>query len=109
MAWIETWNSGVPKESAEAARADPEGRVVMFSITTNYIAEVYNRYHDLHSPNVDGGELSCEDWWGLLSDEQREKLLDAIEDYISKYTLIDEELIDVMDEVEDRAAAEALK
>ena len=109
MAWIETWNSGVPKESAEAARADPEERVVMFSITTNYIAEVYNSYHNLNSPNVDGDELSCEDRWELLSDKQRGKLLDAIEDYISKYTLIDEELIDVMDGVEARAAAEALK
>ena len=109
MAWIETWVSGEPKESAEAAKADPEGTVVMFSITTNYIAEVYNRYHNLNSPNVDGDELSCEDQWELLSDEQREKLLDAIKDYISQSTLIDDDLIDIMYGVEASAAAEALK
>ena len=109
MAWIETWVSGEFKESAEAARADPEERVVMFSITTNYIAEVYNGYHNLRSPNIDGDELGDEDRWGMLSDEQRKKLLDVVKDYITQCIFIDEELINVMIEVEDRAAAEALK
>ena len=77
----------------------------MFAITPNYVAEVYNRYRN----NVDGDELGCEDRWELLSDEQREKLLDAIKDYISQSTLINEDLIDVMYGVEASAAAEALK
>ena len=34
------------KESAEAAGADPEGDRVMFAITPNYLAEVYNRYRN---------------------------------------------------------------
>ena len=31
------------KESAEAAGADPEGNRVMFAITPNSVAEIYNR------------------------------------------------------------------
>ena len=109
MGWIETWVSGELKESAEAARADPEERVVTFSITTNYIAEVYNAYRNLLSPQCRQGELGYENRWELLSDEQREKLLDAVKGYVIQSTLIDEDLIDIMDEVETRAAAEALK
>ena len=66
------------KESAEAAGADPEGDRVMFAITPNYIAEVYNRCRN----NVYEDEPDFEDRWGMLSDGQREKILDAIEGYI---------------------------
>ena len=125
MAWIVRGS----KESAEAAGADPERDKVIFAVTHNDIAKVYNRYGN----NVDEDELGFEDRWELLSDVHREELLSAIEDYISKYPIFDEELvgvmyrmearlidedlidiveaklIGVMDEVEDRAAAEALK
>ena len=60
------------KESAEAAGANPEGDEVMFVITPNYIAEVYNRYRN----DVDEDEPDFEDRWGMLSDEQRGKILD---------------------------------
>ena len=53
--------------------ADPEGDRVMFAITPNEIAEVYNRYRN----DVDESELGFEDRWGLLSDGQREKFLSA--------------------------------
>ena len=100
MGWIVKGN----KESAEAAGADPEGDVVMFAITPNYIAEVYNRYRN----NVDEDELGFEDRWGLLSDEQREELLNAIEGYINKHLCnIDEDLIDELEGAEARAAAGA--
>ena len=98
MAWIVTWDSKGSKESAEATGADPEGNVVMFAITPNYIAEVYNRYRN----NVDENELGFEDRWGLLSDEQREELLNAIEGYINKHLCIDEDLISILDGVEAR-------
>ena len=101
MAWIVRGS----KESAEAAGADLEGDKVIFAVTPNDIAKVYNRYGN----NVDEDELGFENRWELLSDVHREELLSAIEDYISKYTLIDEELIDVMKGVEARAAAEAMK
>ena len=59
MGWIVQGSA----KSAEAAGADPEGDRVMFAITPNYLAEVYNRYRN----NVDertswgsrtGGECS---------------------------------------------------
>ena len=101
MGWI------VPgsKESAEAAGADPEGDRVMFAITPNYLAEVYNRYRN----NVDESELGFEDRWGMLSDEQREELVREIEGYIDqRLCYIDEDLIGEMDGAEARAAARAL-
>ena len=59
--------------------------------------------------NVDESELGFEDRWGLLSDGQREELLNAIECYIDKRLCnIDEDLIDAMDGAEARAAARAL-
>ena len=101
MGWIVQGS----KELAEAAGADPEGDSVMFAITPNYIAEVYNRYRN----NVDESELGFEDRWGLLSDEQREALLNTIENYIDKRLCnIDDDLIDLMDGAEARAAARAL-
>ena len=101
MGWI-VRNS---KESAEAAGADPEGDRVMFAVTPNYIAEVYNRYRN----NVDESEFGFEDRWGMLSDEQREALLNTIENYIDKRLCnMDEDLIDEMDGAEARAAARAL-
>ena len=103
MGWIVEGS----KESAEAAGADPEGDELMFAITPNNIAKIYNYYRN---DFLDKSELGFEDRWELLSDEQREKLLDAIEGYIDRCLCnIDEDLIGVMDEVEDRAAAEALK
>ena len=93
MGWIVRGS----KESAEAAGADPEGDRVMFAITPNEIAEVYNRYRN----DVDESELGFEDRWGLLSDGQREKFLSEIEGYIDKRLCnIDEDLIDVLDGVE---------
>ena len=101
MGWIVQGN----KESAEAAGADPEGDMVMFAITPNSVAEVYNRYRN----NVDESELGFEDRWGLLSDGQREELLNAIECYIDKRLCnIDDDIIDEMDGAEKRAAARAL-
>ena len=93
MGWIVQGS----KESAKAAGADPEGDRVMFAITPNSVAEVYNRYRK----NVDESELGFEDQWGLLSDEQREGLLNAIEGYIDKRLCnIDEDLIDELDGAE---------
>ena len=101
MGWIVQGS----KESAEAAGADPEGDSVMFAITPNSVAEVYNRYRN----DVDESELGFENRWGLLSDEQREALLNTIENYIDKRLCnIDDDLIDVMDGAEARAAARAL-
>ena len=102
MGWIAQGN----KESAETAGADPEGDRVMFAITPNYVAEVYNRYRN----DVYEDEPDFEDRWGMLSDEQRQELLKAIEGYIDKRLCnIDEDLIDEMDGAEARAAARALK
>ena len=75
MGWIVEGS----KESAEAAGSDPEGDELMFAITPNNIAKIYNYYRN---DFLDKSELSCEDRWELLSDKQRGKLLDAIEDYI---------------------------
>ena len=94
------------KESAEAAGADLEGDRVMFDITPQYIGEVYNRYRN----DVYEDEPNFEDRWGMLSDEQRGKILDGIERYIDKrFCYIAEELIDEIDGAEARMAAEALK
>ena len=94
------------KESAEAPGADPEGEEVMFAITPNYIAEVYNRYRN----DVWDDEPDFEDRWGMLSDEQRRKILDGIEGYIDKrLCYIADDLTDEIDRVEAIAAAEALK
>ena len=102
MGWIVQGS----KESAEATGADPDGDRVMFAITPNYIAEVYNRCRN----NVYEDEPDFEDRWGMLSDEQRGKILDAIEGYIDKHLCnIDEDLIDEIDGAEARAAAEALQ
>ena len=102
MGWIVQGN----KESAEAAGADPEGDRVMFAITPNYIAEVYNRYRN----NVYEDEPGFEDRWGMLSDEQRQKLVNAIEGYIDKRLCnIDDDLIDELEGAEARAAAGALE
>ena len=102
MAWIVQSS----KESAEAAGADLEGDRVMFDITPNYIAEVYNHYRN----DVYKDEPDFEDRWGMLSDGQREKILDAIERYIDKRLCnIHEDLIDEIDGAEARTAAEALK
>ena len=102
MGWIVRGS----KKSAEAAGADTEGDEVMFAITPNYVAEVYNHYRN----NVDESELGFEDRWGLLSDEQRKELLREIEGYIDKRLCnICEDLIDVMDGAEARAAARALE
>ena len=93
MGWIVQGS----EKSAEAAGADPEGDRVMFAITPNYLAEIYNSYRN----DVDESELGFEDRWGLLSDEQREKFLSAIEGYIDKRLCnIDDDLIDVLDGVE---------
>ena len=101
MGWIVRGS----KESAEAAGADPEGDEVIFAITPNSVAEIYNRYRN----DVDESELGFEDRWGLLSDEQREELLKTIEGYIDKRLCnIEEDLIDMMDGAEARAAARAL-
>ena len=102
MGWIVRGS----KESAEAAGADPDGDRVMFAITPNYIAEVYNRYRN----DVWEDEPDFEDRWGLLSDEQREKILDEIEGYIDKrLCYIADDLTDEIDGAEARMAAEALK
>ena len=102
MGWIVQGS----KESAEATGADPDGDRVMFAITPNYIAEVYNRCRN----NVYEDEPDFEDRWGMLSDEQRGKILDAIEGYIDKHLCnIDEDLIDEIDGAEARSAAEALQ
>ena len=102
MGWIVRGS----KESAEAAGADPDGDRVMFAITPNYIAEVYNRYRN----DVWEDEPDFEDRWGLLSDEQREKILDGIEGYIDKrLCYIADDLTDEIDGAEARMAAEALK
>ena len=94
------------KESAEAAGADPDGDEVMFVITPNYIGEVYNRYRN----DVYEDEPNFEDRWGILSDEQKGKILDGIEGYIDKrLCYIHEDLISEIDEAEARAAAEALQ
>ena len=101
MGWIVQGS----KESAEAAGADPEGDEVMFAITPNSVAEIYNRYRN----DVDESELGFEDRWGLLSDGQREELLKTIEGYIDKHLCnIEEDLIDMMDRAEARADARAL-
>ena len=101
MGWIVRGS----KESAEAAGADPEGDEVIFAITPNSVAEIYNRYRN----DVDESELGFEDRWGLLSDEQREELLKTIEGYIYKRLCnIEEDLIDMMDGAEARAAARDL-
>ncbi len=90
------------REAAEAAGADPEGDIVMFDITPNSVAEVYNRYRN----EVDENELGFQDRWGLFSDERRGKLLKAVERYIDKRLCnIDE---DINDELE-RADAGALQ
>ena len=102
MGWIVRGS----KESAEAAGADPDGDRVMFAITPNYIAEVYNRYRN----DVWEDEPDFEDRWGMLSDEQREKILDGIEGYIDKrLCYIADDLTDEIDGAEARMAAEALK
>ena len=102
MGWIVRGS----KESAEAAGADPDGDRVMFAITPNYIAEVYNRYRN----DVWEDEPDFEDRWGMLSDEQREKILDEIEGYIDKrLCYIADDLTDEIDRVEAMVAAEALK
>ena len=94
------------KESAEAAGANPEGDEVMFVITPNYIAEVYNRYRN----DVDEDEPDFEDRWEMLSEEQRGKILDGIEGYIDKrLCYIVDDLTDEIDRVEAMAAAKALK
>ena len=78
----------------------------MFAITPNYIAEVYNRYRN----DVYEDEPGFEDRWGMLSDEQRQELLKAIEGYIDKrLCYIDEDLIDEMEGAEARTAARALE
>ena len=101
MAWIVQGS----EKSAEAAGADPEGDRVMFAITPNSVAEVYNRYRN----DVDESELGFEDRWGLLSDEQREELVREIEGYIDKRLCnIDEDLMDEIDGAEARTAARAL-
>ena len=92
------------KESAKAAGADPDGDRVMFAITPNYIAEVYNHHHN----DVDEDEPGFEDRWGILSDEQREELVRAIEAYIDKrLCYIDEDLIDEIEGAEERAEERA--
>ena len=102
MGWIVRGS----KESAEAAGADPDGDRVMFAITPNYIAEVYNRYRN----DVWEDEPDFEDRWGMLSDEQRRKILDGIEGYIDKrLCYIADDLTDEIDRVEAMTAAEALK
>ena len=94
------------KESAKTAGADPDGDVVMFVITPNYIAEVYNRYRN----DVDEDEPDFEDRWEMLSDEQRGKILDGIEGYIDKrLCYIVDDLTDEINRVETMAAAKALK
>ena len=94
------------KESAEAAGADPDGDEVLFSITPKYIGEVYNR----HRNNVYEDEPGFEDRWGMLSDEQKEELVRAIEGYIDQHLCyIDEDIIGEIDGAEERAAAKALE
>ena len=94
------------KESVEAAGTDPDGERVMYAITPNYIAEVYNRYRN----DVDEDKPDFEDRWGMLSDEQRGKILDGIEGYIDKrLCYIVDDLTDEIDRVETMAAAKALK
>ena len=93
MGWIVRGS----KESAEAAGADTEGDEVIFAITPNSVAEIYNRYRN----DVDESELGFEDRWGLLSNEQREELLKTIEGYIDKRLCnIEEDLIDWIDRME---------
>ena len=88
------------KESAEASGDYSEENIVMFAITPNYIAEVYNRYRN----KVDQDELGFEDRWGMLSDEQRKKLLKAVERYIDKHLCnIDEDINDELEGAEARA------
>ena len=96
------WVVQKSKESAEADGADPEGNLVMFAITPNYIAEIYNRYRN----EVDANESGFEDRWGLLSDEQRKELLKTIERYIDKcFCDIDENINNEMVATEGRAPA----
>ena len=100
------WIVQCSKESVEAAGADPDGDRVMYAITPNYIAEVYNRYRN----DVDEDKPDFEDRWGMLSDEQRGKILDGIEGYIDKrLCYIVDDLTDEIDRVEAMAAAKALK
>ena len=102
MGWIVQGS----KESAKAAGADPDGDRVMFAITPNYIAEVYNR----HRNNVYEDEPGFKDQWGMLSDEQKEELVRAIEGYIDQHLCyIDEDIIGEIDGAEERAAAKALQ
>ena len=56
----------------------------MFAITPNYLAEVYNRYRN----DVYEDEPGFLDRWGMLSDEQRQELVKAIEGYIDKTPLL---------------------
>ena len=98
------WIVQSSKESAEATGADPDGDRVMFAITPNYIAEVYNRHHN----DVYEDEPGFEDRWRMLSDEQREELMRAVEGYINQHLCyIDEDLIGEMDGAEERAATKA--
>ena len=93
------------KESAEATGADLEGDRVMFDITPNYIAEVYNHYRN----DVYEDEPDFEDRWAMLSDEQRGKILDVIERYIDKrLCYIHEDLIAEINESEAKTTAEAM-
>ena len=97
------WIVQCSKESVEAAGADPEGDRVMYAITPNHIAQIYNRYRN----DVWEDEPGFEDRWGMLSDEQREKILDGIEGYIDKrLSNIDDDLMDEIEGVEERVADE---
>ena len=86
MSWIVN-----NKEAAEAAGADQEGDMVMFAITPNSVAEVYNRHRNAVSEDHE----DYRDLWGELSPEIRRHHIRAVELYINKHmTNIDEDIED---------------
>ena len=89
MGWIVQGS----EKSAEAAGADPEGDRVMFAITPNYVAEVYNQTRN----EVDEENDDFRDLWEELPEPDRKELIKAVERYIDKRLCnIDEDIDDSM-------------
>ena len=85
------------REAAEAAGADLEGTEVLFAITPDYIAEVYNRLHN----NMEDHEEGYEDLWDQLPPETRAQHIRAVEGFINKrLSNTDEDIEDCIRNVE---------
>ena len=82
---------------------DPEGTEVMFAITPNYVAEVYNRCHN----GVQEDHPDFQDLWGQLSQESRNLRISAVQRLIDRHFASTDEVIQDWLEMAESAAPEA--